>query len=127
MLDLFRVRPTDISIWSYRMVLIQPFTKGINPIDFQIDLQEDYIYLSRSYFEIEWKFEKAGGGDAVNTDKSFLVNNIAHSIFKQISVRLNGTLVSPQTNTYHYKAYIETRAQSLFLAMGALVRPGVNF
>ena len=37
-------------------------------------------------------------------DRSFLVNNIAHSIFKQISVRLNGI----HTDTYHYKAYIET-------------------
>ena len=44
----------------------------------------------------------------MNTDKSFLVNNIAHSIFKQITVRLNGTLISPQMDTYHYKAYIET-------------------
>ena len=44
----------------------------------------------------------------MNTDKSFLVNNIAHSIFKQISVRLNGTLISPQTDASHYKAYIET-------------------
>ena len=108
MLDLFRVPPTDISIWSYHMVPINPFTTGINPIDFQIDPQEDYIDLSRSYFEIEWKLQKAAGGDAVGTDKSFLVNNIAHSIFKQISVRLNGTLISPQTDTYHYKAYIET-------------------
>ena len=108
MLNLFRVPPTDLSIWSYRMVPISPFTTGINPIDFQIDPQEDYIDLSRSYFEIEWKLQKAAGGDAVNTDKSFLINNIAHSIFKQISVRLNGTLISPQTDTYHYKAYIET-------------------
>lgn len=32
----------------------------------------------------------------------------AHSLFKPISVRLNGTLISPQTETYHYKAYLET-------------------
>ena len=108
MLNLFRVPPTDLSIWSYRMVPISPFTTGINPIDFQIDPQEDYIDLSRSYFEIEWKLKKSNGDDAVNTDKSFLINNIAHSLFKQISVRLNGTLISPQTDTYHYKAYIET-------------------
>ena len=108
MLNLFRVPPTDLSIWSYRMVPINPFTTGINPVDFQIDPQEDYIDLSRSYFELEWKIQKAAGGDAVNTDNSFLVNNIAHSLFKQISVRLNGTLISPQTDTYHYKAYIET-------------------
>ena len=45
--------PTDLSIMSYRMVPIHPFTTGINPIDFQIDPQEDFIVLSRSYFEIE--------------------------------------------------------------------------
>jgi len=90
------------------MVPIHPFTTGINPIDFQIDPQEDYIDLSRSYFELDWKVQKAAGGDAVAAENTFLVNNIAHSLFKQISVRLNGTLISPQTDTYHYKAYIET-------------------
>lgn len=38
----------------------------------------------------------------------FLVNNIIYSLFKQISVGLNRTLISPQTDTYHYKAYLET-------------------
>jgi len=90
------------------MVPVHPFTTGINPIDFQIDPQEDYIDLSRSYFELEWKVQKAAGGDAVSAENTFLVNNIAHSLFKQISVRLNGTLISPQRDTYHYKAYIET-------------------
>ena len=97
MLNLFRVPPTDISIWSFRMVPLQLFTRGINPIDFQIEPREDYIDLSRSYFEIKWKLQKAAEGDVVNTDKGFLVNNIAHSIFKQVSVRLKGTLISPQT------------------------------
>ena len=41
-------------------------------------------------------------------ENTFLISNIAHSLFKQISVRLNGTLISPQTDTYHYKAYLET-------------------
>ena len=36
------------------------------------------------------------------------MNSLAHTLFTQISARLNGTLISPQTNTYHYKAYLET-------------------
>ena len=108
MLNLFRVPPTDLSIMSYRMVPIHPFTTGINPIDFQIDPQEDYIDLSRSYFESEWQLKKSDRNNTAAANKSYLVNNIAHSIFKQISVRLNGTLISPQTDTCHYKAYIET-------------------
>ena len=108
-LNLFQVPPTDLSMMSYRMVPIHPFTTGINPIDFQIDPQEDYVDLSRSYFEIELRLQKAAGaGNVVAAENTFLVNNIAHSLFKQISVRLNNTLISPQTDTYHYKAYLET-------------------
>ena len=33
---------------------------------------------------------------------------MAHSIIKQIDLQLNGTLISPQSDTYHYKAYLET-------------------
>ena len=90
-------------------VPIHPFTTGLNPIDFQIDPQEDYVDLSCSYFEIELRLQKAAGaGNVVAAENTFLVNNIAHSLFKQISVRLNNTLISPQTDTYHYKAYLET-------------------
>ena len=109
MLDLFRVPPTDVSIASYRMVPISPFTTGINPVDFQIDPQEDFVDLSRSYIELEWTLKKAAAGaNTVAAEHTYLVNNIAHSLFKQINVRLNGTLISPQTDTYHYKAYFET-------------------
>ena len=96
LLDLFRLPSTDVSVSSYRLVPIQTYTSGINPVEFQIDPQEDYIDLYRSFFEI-----------AV-ADKLWPVNNLAHSLFKQISVRFNGALISPQTDTYHYKAYLET-------------------
>ena len=86
-LNLFQVPLTDLSMTSYCMVPIHPFTTGINPIDFQIDPQEDYVDLSRSYFKIELRLQKAAGaGNVVAAENTFLVNNIAHSLFKQISV-----------------------------------------
>ena len=36
------------------------------------------------------------------------VNNWLHSLFSQVDVYLSGTLVTPSTNTYPYRAYIET-------------------
>ena len=36
------------------------------------------------------------------------VNNWLLSLFSQVDVYLNGTLVTPSTNTYAYRAYIET-------------------
>ena len=44
----------------------------------------------------------------VANQKLWPVNNLAHSIIKQIDLQLNGTLISPQSDTYHYKAYLET-------------------
>ena len=107
-LDLFHVPPTDVSFSAYRMVPIQTYTTGINPIEFQIDAQEGYIDLSRSYFEIELGFRKANGDNLAAAEKLWPVNNLAHNLFRQINVRLNGALLNDNLNHYHYKAYLET-------------------
>ena len=107
-LNLFTVPPTDLSMASYRIVPIQTYTTGINPVEFQVDPQEDYVDLSRSFFEIELALKLANGDNVVEATRLWPTNNLAHTMFKQISVRLNGTLISPQTDTYHYKAYLET-------------------
>jgi hypothetical protein len=36
------------------------------------------------------------------------VNNFLHSLFSQVDVSLNGTLITRSTNTYAYRVYIET-------------------
>ena len=46
--------------------------------------------------------------DANNTRFTYAVNNLAHTIFKQINVRFNGTLMTEQTDTYAYSAYLQT-------------------
>ena len=100
-LDLFKTPPTDISTSSYRMVLIQPFTTGTTPTDFQVDAQGDFV---GSYFDVELQLSSTDNNNlartADDTDTMIApVNNCAHSIFKQINMRLNGTLISEQTPT----------------------------
>ena len=107
-LSLFTVPPTDLSMSSYRIVPIQTSTTGISPVEFQVDPQEDYVDLSRSFFEIELALKLANGDNVVEATRLWPTNNLAHTLFKQISVRLNGTLISPQTDNYHYKAFLET-------------------
>ena len=107
-LSLFTIPPADLSMASYRIVPIQTYTTGINPVEFQVDPQEDYVDLSRSFFEIELALNLANGNKVVEATRLWPTNNLAHTLFKQINVRLNGTLISPQTETYHYKAYLET-------------------
>ena len=106
-LDMFKVPPTDLSMASRRYVKINKFNTGINPVNFQVDPQDDFIDLSESYFEVEFVVKKDNAGNLVAGDVIGLANNLAHTLFRQINVRLNGTLISPQTDTYHYKAFIE--------------------
>ena len=106
-LRIFKVPPTDISINAYRMVTIQPTTTGINPMEFIVPGLDDFVDLGRSYFTMELSLKKSNNANLVADEKLWPVNNLAHSIIKQIDLQLNGTLISPQSDTYHYKAYLE--------------------
>ena len=106
-LNLFEVPDTDISYNGYRMVIINPTTTGITPMEFVVNPSEDYIDLNRSYFQMKLRLKYTDNTNIVAASHH-IVNNMAHSIIKYLSVRLNGTLISPQTDTYAYKAYFET-------------------
>ena len=38
----------------------------------------------------------------------YVTNNMAHTLFKRINLRFNGTLMSEQTDTYAYNAFLKT-------------------
>ena len=104
-LDLFKMPPMDTSTSSNHMVTIQPFTTGTTPIDFQVDAQGDFVDLNRSYFDVELQLSSTDNNNLARTadDTDTMIapvnNYCAHSIFKQINMRLNGTLISEQTPT----------------------------
>ena len=106
-LRVFKVPPTDISINAYGMVTIQPTTPGINPMEFVIPALDDYEDLGRSNFSMELGLKKSNNANLVADEQLWVTNNLAYTIIKQIDLQLNGTLISRQSDTYHYKAYIE--------------------
>lgn len=68
----------------------------------------EYLDFSRSYFRIELTLRKADGGNLADADARWLAPNAFHTIIKQPSVNVDGTLITEQTDTYAYKAYLET-------------------
>ena len=106
--ELFQMPATDISMQASREVQINPQTTGITPISFEFT-SSSYLDLSKSFTELELQIKNAA--DAANfaaATRTHLVNNLPHSLFKQLVVRLNGTLITPQTDSYHHLAFIET-------------------
>ena len=106
-LNMYDVPDTDLSMNARRWVKINPFNTGINPVTFQIDPQDDFLDLTESEFEVEIQIKQTDGSNLVTADVIALVNKFAHTLFKQINMRLNSTLISPQTDTYHLRAFIE--------------------
>ena len=108
-LELFRLPPTETSVLSGKYQTYYPdvpIQQG-NPIEFSIRTNEDYIDLSRCYMTVKLKVTKANGTDMDNTTVCLPVNNFMHTIIKQMSIKLNDTLVTQQNDTYAYKAYIQ--------------------
>ena len=79
------------------------------PIEFEIKGQGDeYVDLSQTYLQVLCKFTQDNGNNIVaDTDISSPVNNIIHSLFSEIDLSINGKVITPGTDTYPYKAYLE--------------------
>ena len=107
-LDLFTVPPTNITYNGYHIVEINPTSESITPIEFVIPGSHEYIDFSRSYFRMDLILKKTDGGKLAAALQHWLAPNAFHTIIKQPSIYVNGTLTTEQTDTYAYKVYLET-------------------
>ena len=117
-LDIFSVPSTDYDLQGYRMVPYHKLSSSITPMKFSVQQLEDYVDLNRSYFVIDLRLYSSATNGIVADDNAasdgddtkfvYAVNNLAHTIFKQINLRFNGTLMTEQTDTYAYSAYLQT-------------------
>ena len=110
-LDLFSLPPTQTAVQDGLWVEYHPLaTLAPNaPIEFAVSgATSDYIDLSNTYLHVKAKVLKhdgtPGGADAAVAPTNYWL----HSLFSQVDVLLNDTLVTPSENTYPYRAYIES-------------------
>ena len=110
-LDLFSVPPTQTSVENGTWDEYHPITTltDNSPIEFDIPSSgEDYIDFANSYLHVKAKILKATGADLADDDAVAPTNLWLHSLFSQVDVSLNGTQITASTNTYPYRAMIET-------------------
>jgi hypothetical protein len=110
-LDLFSVPPTQVNVDSGMFMEYHPIfslTDGAH-IGFEVSSSgDDYINFANSYLYVRAKITRTNGNNVDNDDTVGPVNNFLHSLFSQVDISLNGTLITNSTNTYPYRAYIET-------------------
>ena len=110
-LDLFSVPPTQTSIESGTWVEYQPISTIADgtPIEFEIPGNgEDYMDLENTYLYVQAKVVQANGNDLAADTRVAPTNLFLHSLFSQVDISLNGTQVTSSTNTYPYRAMIES-------------------
>lgn len=107
-LDIFATPPTQTSIESGATLCFRPIStlSDTAPIEFLVTASGDeYIDLAHTTLHIIAKIKK----DQATTTTADIapINNWIHSLFSQVDVYLNQKCISPPSNNYAYRAYIE--------------------
>jgi len=110
-LDLFQKPQVQLGIEKGMWVETYPQNQigDTNPIEFFISGSESlYIDLNSSYLKLTAEIVK-GNGEPLDAGTDISVCNLTlHSLFSQVDIFLNQTLITSSTPTYPYRAIIET-------------------
>lgn len=110
-LDLFSEPPLQTSVLSTTEVAYKPLNAlGDDPsvIEFAcLGHGDTYRDLSSIYLRLQVRLMKARPDTKHTDDSSSVVNNIMHSLFRQVNVYLNGVPISQSNMDYGYRAYFE--------------------
>ena len=80
-----------------------------SPIEFDVGASgEDYIDFANTMLYVKAKITRAELNNLAVDSPIGPTNLFLHSLFSQVDVSLNGTLITASTNTYPYRAMIET-------------------
>ena len=105
---LFNVPVTDLSIVSSKWVDYEPIHTGTNPIEFVTKPLADFIYINKTELRLVVKITKQDGSPTGDGKRYTLINNALHSVIKQFTININERLVTEQSDTQAYNAYIKT-------------------
>lgn len=116
-LDLFATIPIQTAIESGALQTYRPITSISNngPIEFVVSgsCADEYLDLARVYIHVQAKItvppQPIAAGAVAPPPAPVIgpVNNWIHSMFSQVDVSLNQKCVTPPTNCYPYRAYIQ--------------------
>ena len=104
-LDLFSVPPIQTSFTEYHPVSVLTST---GPIEFTMIAENfNYIDLANSILYVRASVTTSNGADLAKTAEIAPECNFLHTLWSQVDVYLNGSLVTQSNNNYPYRAYIE--------------------
>jgi len=110
-LDVFSVPPTQTSIEQSSWIEYHPITilADGSPIEFDVNASgEDYIDFANILLCVRAKLTAVDGANLAADAAVGPVTLFLHSMFSQVDISVNGTLITSSTNTYPYRSVLET-------------------
>ena len=108
-LDLFSVPPSQTSLEDGSFTEYHPVSvlTSTGPIEFTISAKNsNYIDLANSFIYVRASVTTSNGDDLAKTAEIAPECNFLHTLWSQVDVYLNGSLITQSNNNY-YRAYIE--------------------
>lgn len=111
-LELFNLDPTQTAVERiyYQQVLPIGQITDTSPIQFIVSGQNgmEYIDTKRSFMSIKARVVHQDGTPIQLDEVVGPVNLLAHALFDQVNVTIQGKFITSATGNYAYKAYIQT-------------------
>ena len=117
----------QVDLVGRQVIEILPLTSNLKDnISFRVNnnINKHYIDVNNLFIEMTLKLTKKDGTAITKTDvNTGFVNNIFHSLFQNVEVKLNQKTVTDSDQNYHYLAYITklmSYSPEFFETQGAL-------
>jgi hypothetical protein len=107
--DIFADRPVQTLTEKIVEIPHKPLT-SVDQSDLEFMIPEDdnsYIYVNMQ-INIKDQLVFAAGAELSITDYTAGTNSFLHSLFSLCNISLNGVSITPSSNNYNYRAYLET-------------------
>ena len=109
--DLFALPATQTSIDHGRVVehRLTSILSENSPVEFVISEKGNYyIDLAKTFLYVRAAVVNEDGSNLAEDANIAPITNFLHSLWSQVDLSLNNTLITQSNNTYAYRAYIET-------------------
>jgi len=110
--DLFNLPPTNVSTskGDYQQILPDANVQGnTSLIQFRIRRSNSFIDLNDSFIHVKVKVQKKDGTNLLETEKIAPGNLFLHTLFKNLSVRVNNKAVIGSNGLYAYQAWMQKK------------------
>ena len=107
-LDFFPNIAMQVNYADFKLERVSSINGGTDPLEFKVNGSgEDYIWPTEHYLLLHVQILNGDSSHLAVGDATAPVNNFIQSLWNDLQVTMNGTVVTPKEENYAYKSYLE--------------------